>query len=183
MYLLLDTETTGVTPRDRIVSICYAFYDSRGEKTSSMYTLIRPDGFTIPPEATAIHGITAEEALRKGHNLVSTLESLSAEIGKRRPEVLVGHNVSFDHAMILREYVRIQRPEPISRLRTFCTMKGTADICRIPGRFGQYKWPTLDELHRHVFGSPFKGAHNAQADVEACARCFFELKRQGLRLG
>ena len=147
-----------------------------------MYTLIKPEGFSIPAEATAIHGITTEEAVEKGYSLVSTLDSMSAEIARLKPEILIGHNISFDHAMILREYARIQRPEPISRFKTFCTMKGTADFCRIPGRFGRYKWPTLDELHRHVFGSPFKGAHNAQADVEACARCFFELKRQGLRL-
>jgi DNA polymerase III subunit epsilon len=180
VYLFLDTETTGVTPGDRIVSICCAFYDSRGENTSSMYALIRPEGFAIPSGATAIHGITTERALRDGFSLVSTLDSLSAEISRRSPDTLVGHNVSFDRAMVLREYARVQRPEPISGLKTFCTMKETANVCRLPGKYGDYKWPKLAELHRHLFGRPLVGAHDARADVEACARCFFELQRLGM---
>ncbi len=179
MYIFMDTETTGVTPADRIVSICTSFYDKHGRNTSSMYALIRPEGFTIPPKATAIHGITTEKALRDGFSLVSTLDSISAELARRSPELLVGHNLSFDLAMVLREYSRAGRPEPLSRLGTFCTMKGTTGICRLPGRYGDFKWPTLDELHRHLFGKTLSGAHNAQTDAEACARCFFELRRLG----
>jgi DNA polymerase III subunit alpha len=39
------------------------------------------------------------------------------------------------------------------------------------------KFPTLSELHEALFSSPFSEAHNATADVEATARCFFELLR------
>jgi DNA polymerase III epsilon subunit-like protein len=182
MYLFLDTETTGVKPSDRIVSICCAFYDFRGEEVSSMYALVKPDGFTIPPDATAIHGITTERALRDGFSLASTLDSLSAEISRRSPKILVGHNVEFDLAIVLREYARVRRPEPFTAMRSFCTMKETTEICRLPGKFGDYKWPKLGELHRHLFGKPLSGAHDAKADVEACARCFFELLRLGMRL-
>jgi DNA polymerase III subunit epsilon len=182
VYLFLDTETTGVTPQDRIVSICWAFYDSRGDNTSSMYALVRPEGFTIPAGATAIHGITTERALRDGHSLASTLDAMSAEIARRSPKTLVGHNVSFDRSMVLREYSRAKKPEAISGLKTFCTMKGTADICRLPGKYGDFKWPKLGELNRHLFGKSLSRAHDAQADVEACARCFFELQKLGMRL-
>src|SRR5580658_7025841 len=122
MYLFLDTETTGVTPMDHIVSVCCSFYDSRGSNISSMYSLVKPEGFTIPTEATAIHGITTERALRDGYSLVSTLDSISAEISRHSPKVLVGHNVEFDLKIVLREYARVRRPEPFSRMRTFCTM-------------------------------------------------------------
>ena len=93
-----------------------------------------------------------------------------------------GRNCFFDVAMIRREYARTRRPDRISGMRAYCTMKGTADICRLPGRFGSYKWPKLDELHRFVFGQALQGAHDARADVEACARCFFELKKRGQRM-
>ena len=182
MYLFLDTETTGVTPQDRIVSICCAFYDSGGAAASTTYSLIRPEGFTIPPGATAIHGITTERALQDGHSLESTLDSVSAEITQRSPRTLVGHNVSFDRAMVMREFARAKKADPISKLRTFCTMKETADICRLPGKYGDFKWPRLAELHRHLFGRTMDGAHDARADVDACARCYFELKRLGMRL-
>jgi DNA polymerase III subunit epsilon len=180
VYLFLDTETTGVTPQDRIVSICCAFYDSRGDNTSTMYALVRPEGFTIPGGATAIHGITTERALRDGHSLASTLDAMSEGIVRRSPKTLVGHNLSFDRSMILREYSRTKKPEAISGLKTFCTMKGTAHVCRLPGNYGDFKWPKLGELYRHLFGTSLRGAHDARADVEACARCFFELRRLGM---
>jgi DNA polymerase-3 subunit alpha len=47
------------------------------------------------------------------------------------------------------------------------------------GRGGKYKLPNLTELHAYLFGVPFAEAHNASADVEATARCFFELLRKG----
>jgi DNA polymerase III subunit epsilon len=52
--IFYDTETTGVRPdRDRIIEI--AAYDPTREKTFEM--LIKP-GIPIPPDASAIHGIT-----------------------------------------------------------------------------------------------------------------------------
>ncbi|MGB5134457.1 MAG: hypothetical protein WBN89_04710 [Prochlorococcaceae cyanobacterium] len=52
-------------------------------------------------------------------------------------------------------------------------------LCQLPGRYG-YKWPRLNELHRHLFGRGMGAAHNALVDVQACARCFFELQRRGV---
>lgn len=43
---------------------------------------------------------------------------------------------------------------------------------------GKFKLPTLTELHEFLFNQPFAEAHNATADVEATARCFFELIRK-----
>jgi DNA polymerase III epsilon subunit-like protein len=58
-------------------------------------------------------------------------------------------------------------------------MEASTALCQLPGRYG-YKWPKLDELHRHLFGRGMGAAHNALVDVEACARCFFELQRRGV---
>ena len=66
MYLVLDTETTGVKPTDRIVSMAWAGFDETGTEVVLTHHLVIPDGFTIPRDATAIHGITTEEARRKG---------------------------------------------------------------------------------------------------------------------
>ncbi|MCK2182152.1 3'-5' exonuclease [Hafnia paralvei] len=54
-FLLLDTETTGLSENDEIVEIC--IIDSRG--LIMLNTLIKPTK-PIPEEATAIHGITNE---------------------------------------------------------------------------------------------------------------------------
>ena len=54
-------------------------------------------------------------------------------------------------------------------------MKNTTHVCRLPRYNGGYKWPTLEELHLHLFGKPHEAAHDAEGDVRACAKCFFEL--------
>jgi DNA polymerase III epsilon subunit-like protein len=61
-------------------------------------------------------------------------------------------------------------------------MQSSTDFCKIKGRRG-YKWPSLEELHILLFGDTFESAHSALADVRACAKCFFELKRRGVISG
>jgi hypothetical protein len=58
MYLILDTETTGVAPTARIVSISWAVYDESAAELVLAHHIIIPEGFTIPVEASAIHGIS-----------------------------------------------------------------------------------------------------------------------------
>ena len=65
---------------------------------------------------------------------------------------------------------------PLTAKQRRCTMLESTDFCRIPGQYG-FKWPSLDQLHRKLFGAPIGGAHTALADTRACARCFFELKQ------
>jgi len=60
-----------------------------------------------------------------------------------------------------------------------CTMQSTTDICKLPSQYG-FKWPSLQELHKFLFGCDFEGAHDASDDVTAMAKCFFELKRRKL---
>ena len=60
-----------------------------------------------------------------------------------------------------------------------CTMKCSTDFCKLPGKKG-FKSPRLSELHQVLFGTGFDNAHNAMADVEATARCFWKLKEKNL---
>ena len=61
----------------------------------------------------------------------------------------------------------------------YCTMKETTDLCKLPGRYGNYKWPKLQELHKHLFGENFVGAHDAMFDIKATMRCYYKLKEDG----
>jgi DNA polymerase III subunit epsilon len=93
----------------------------------------------------------------------------------------VAHNVRFDEGVIGAEFFRAGREKnPIESKTRCCTMRQATDFCQIPGGPQGYKWPTLDQLHRTLFGVGFEGAHNAIADVRACATCFFELRRRGV---
>lgn len=180
MFLVLDTETTGVSRQDRIVSLCWAIFDASAVQVELQYQVIKPDGFIIPFAAAAVHGISTEQARRVGIPLRGVLERLNAAIELHAPELYVGHNAAFDRPILLNEYLRLRLAENHSTLPVYCTMRRGTTICCLPKRGrGGYKWPKLDELHRHLFGKPHTSAHDARGDVLATAKCFFELRRRG----
>jgi DNA polymerase III epsilon subunit-like protein len=72
---VFDTETTGFPlfkepsddPRQpHLVDIAALLHDELGNLVDSFEAIIRPDGWTIPDEAAAIHGITNEMAMDMG---------------------------------------------------------------------------------------------------------------------
>jgi len=139
--------------------------------------IIRPDGYRIPENATSVHGITTEMALSEGLPLEVAISEFSGSLEKCH--VLVGHNLPFDLGVVAAECVRLDLKVPFSDICQVCTMRASVRVCKIR-RNGRYKMPTLNELHTFLFGVGVEGAHNALNDAEACARCFFELKRRGL---
>jgi DNA polymerase III epsilon subunit-like protein len=138
---------------------------------------VKPDGFRIPPDAARIHGITQEHATKEGfpvRDILYELGQAAATAG-----FVIAHNADFDGSVLAAEYLRQGWSPPFAPDSMVCTMKAGIDCCRLPGPRG-YKWPKLEELHQHLFGTSFEGAHDASADVAACACCFFEMKNRGL---
>ena len=188
MYLIFDTETTGlpknwkapITDTDnwpRCVQIAWQLHDEMGELIEDQNYLIKPDNFEIPYESQKIHGISTELALADGKNLDEILEKFNLALEKS--SFVIGHNVSFDINVIGCEFYRQEIKNSLSskKLLDTCT-EDTALLCELPGgRGGKYKLPTLLELYEFLFDVTFKEAHNATADVEATARCFLELIR------
>jgi DNA polymerase III epsilon subunit-like protein len=187
MYLFFDTETTGL-PLDwkapvtklnnwpRLVQIAYLLYDQEGNQLAAGNAIIRPEGFTIPAEASAVHGITTERALHEGIALATVLRRF--EELTREATCLVAHNMAFDEKILGAEFLRAGFSNPLPAKRKICTMESTIDLCAIKGRYG-YKWPKLSELHCLLFQCDFDGAHDASADIAATAKCFWELRRRG----
>lgn len=187
MYLFFDTETTGL-PRNwkapvsdlnnwpRLVQLAYLYYDSNGNHISDGDFIIKPEGFTIPPEASSIHGISTERALREGQSLHSVLHHFHSLV--TNASYLVAHNMSFDEKIVGAEFLRNGMQNSIPAKNKICTMERTTHFCAIDGPYG-YKWPKLSELHYKLFRTGFEEAHNAAVDITATARCFWELKRLG----
>ncbi|MBC8413173.1 3'-5' exonuclease [bacterium] len=188
MYLFFDTETTGlpknwkapVTDIDnwpRLVQIAWLQYDGAGNKLSGKEYIIKPEGFTIPAEAAAVHGISTERAISEGVALMGVLEEFAGLV--ESSDFLVAHNMNFDEKILGSEFIRNSLGNNILKKTRLCTMKASTDYCKLPGNYG-YKWPKLSELHMKLFGHDFQEAHNAAVDIEACGRCFWELKRIGV---
>lgn len=188
MKLFFDTETTGL-PRNyrapvtdlknwpRVIQVAWLVADDSGREVKSAEYIIKPDGFTIPADAAKIHGITTAIAQEKGVELKGVLEKLGADIASA--SVLIAHNVQFDEKVLGAEFLRVGAPDPVAAKPRKCTMQSATDFCGIPGPYGN-KWPKLQELYRKLFQAEFEGAHGALADVRACSRCYFELKRLGV---
>jgi DNA polymerase III epsilon subunit-like protein len=189
MVLIFDTETasevknwnapaTDLENWPRVVQLAYELYTVEGERTAQGEYLIAPKGFSITPAAMAVHGITTEIALRDGQGVESALQDFLAVLDQA--EYLVAHNMSFDWPVLNAELARAGLQNPMGRKKLICTMKDTQDFCAIPGAYGGYKWPKLQELHSKLFGTGFSDAHHAASDVAATAKCFWELHRRGV---
>ncbi len=189
MYLIFDTETTGLPKRwnapitdtdnwPRCVQIAWQLHDEMGNLVEHQDMLVRPDGFNIPYESEQVHGISTALAEQKGLGLQETLEAFNEALSKAK--FVVGQNVDFDINIMGCEFHRMGIASELTKFPVLdtCT-EATAELCKIPGgRGGKFKLPTLTELHQFLFGAPFAEAHNATADVEATTRCFLELVRQ-----
>lgn len=189
MYLIFDTETTGLPKRwdapitdtdnwPRAIQIAWQLHDAMGNCIDHQDYLIKPDGFNIPYDAEKIHGISTELAEEQGISLAKVLEKFNAVLEKTK--FVVGQNVGFDLNIMGAEFVREDVANKLQELPVLdtCT-EHTAELCKIPGgRGGKFKLPTLTELHEFLFNQPFAEAHNATADVEATTRCFLELVRR-----
>ena len=187
MYLIFDTETTGLPKKDnapiaevdnwpRVVQIAWQLHDPAGELSEHHSLLIRPDGYEIPYAAEKIHGISTEKASLHGLPLKDALERFNESVAKSR--FLVGHNIQFDINALGAEFIRSGILTEFLEKEQVCTMQASTDLLKLPGgRGGKFKSPKLMELYEFLFEEQFTEAHNAAADVEATARCFFELLR------
>ena len=189
MYLIFDTETTGLPKRydapitdtdnwPRCVQIAWQLHDAMGNLVDHQDYLIQPDGFDIPYESEQIHGISTALAEQDGVSLQEVLGKFNDALAQAK--FVVGQNVDFDINVMGCEFYREHVENPLQELPVLdtCT-EYTAELCKIPGgRGGKFKLPTLTELHQFLFGEPFAEAHNATADVEATTRCFLELVRK-----
>jgi len=188
MYLFFDTETTGLPGNwkapvtdlnnwPRLVQLAYLVFDNEGKNIEEGDFIIKPEGFAIPIDASRIHGITTERALKEGKSLSEVLNQFLLLISQA--ELLVAHNMSFDEKIVGAEFLRLGMQNPIPAKKKICTMESSTNFCAINGPYG-YKWPKLSELHYKLFNSNIEDAHNAAVDINATAKCFWELKNKGI---
>ena len=189
MYLIFDTETTGLPKRwnapltdsenwPRCIQIAWQIHDANGALVSHEDYLIQPDGFTIPFDSEQVHGISTALAEAQGVPLAEVLDKFHQALNQ--VDYVVGHNVSFDRNIMGAEYLRAGVADILEGKAVVdtCTEE-TAALCQLPGgRGGKFKLPTLSELYHFLFQESFEEAHNATADVEATSRAFLELLRQ-----
>jgi len=194
MYLIIDTETTGLPifnktgyhrfpsyrflnkyNTSRIVSISWIVANEKREQVKHAYHIIRPLDFTIDnsSKAVEIHGITAEIANEQGISWHVMYDEFIQDLVKC--DTIVAHNIQFDISVLLSEMHRYNKVFGISTLlnkKRICTMKMGKD------KMGTTKVPKLSELYEFLYNEPITNAHNASYDTLYCYKCLERMLQQ-----
>lgn len=188
--IFFDTETTGLPKNHnasmkdlenwpRVIQLGWMIADETGAILSKTCELIIPDGWEVPDEKFWIeNGHSTERCLVDGVLMPELLDTFCADLSKA--DGIVAHNMSFDYNVIGAEMIRYGiKPSRKTPIKKYCTKELSVDVCKLPGKYGAYAWPRLIQLHTHLFGIGFEGAHDAMADVIACKNSFYKMVELG----
>lgn len=190
LALVVDVESTGfyrstLPPTDPsqpwIVQLAWAMVaDGRIVEASSM--LVNPP-VPIPPQSTAIHGITDEMVNAHGYATAAALDAFYSKLAQ--VEAFVAHNSDFDAPILASCASRLGLDYIAAELRSKrdagnlrCTMRENEHVVRAKSHGGRSKFPKLSETYQHYFGRDFHGAHDALYDVLACAEVWIAMERR-----
>lgn len=182
-----DTETTGFIKKGelcqpgqaRCVQLAGLLTDKDGNELGRVCEIIKPEGFIIPDRVAEIHGITTARAQAEGKDRIEVLSKFQSLF--ENSCLVVAHNFDFDRQIMeIEEAYSDGKFDWTGRPASYCTMKATTNICKIPSARGGYKWPKLMEVYKHFFGKEFENAHDALADMLAMRDVFMELIKLNL---
>ncbi len=186
-YAVADTETNGLfdfsKPADaegqpRLAHLAMIVLRERAQ-WAKVNVYIRPDGWRMTPETTAINGLTDDKLDEFGVPVRDALEIYCHLVD--RGHVVVAYNADFDLKVLRGELRRAGMDDRYSKTPSICTMRPCTDICKIPKANGRgYKFPILAEAMR-PFGLEQRDAHRALGDAQACLELFLHLRRSSRR--
>jgi len=154
--VFFDLETTGLNiVRDRIIELSYLKIEVNGNETNKTF-LINPT-IPIPPESTAIHGITDED-VKDAPTFSSIARNLAREIEGCD---LAGYNSNkFDIPLLAEEFLRADVDIDISRRKLI-------DVQVI---FHKMEQRTLTAAYKFYCHEDLQDAHSSAADTRATYR-------------
>jgi DNA polymerase III epsilon subunit-like protein len=195
IIIVFDTETTGFSPeKNEIVQLSYILYDTQTQTV--VYATTQGDDIVnikgkIPPETTAVHGISKDMTLDKRFikEHIDQFIQYCTQAGK-----FVGHNIKFDIKMISGQIKKIitEFPEDKERYDNFlnsfdmvgkklpeaayCTMSESQGICAQLKGTKKLKNEKLMEVHKLLFNQDVGGQlHNALVDISVTLRIYLKL--------
>lgn len=155
----IDVETTGPHPRvDRIVQLGVVKVMPGEREWRKWKAYINPE-CAIPPEVTAIHGIT-DEIVRGA----LTFKELAPKLASAFHGCdFLGYNVEFDLNFLIQEFARVAGDTKARQI-----INGRViDPMHI---YRKYHGRTLTDAVKQYLGEELEGAHDAGVDSEAALR-------------
>jgi DNA polymerase-3 subunit epsilon len=164
--VVFDTETTGLDTRQaRIVTAYVGLIGPGGESLEGQHWLANP-GVVIPEQASAVHGVTTEQAVRDGRPAAEVVGEIRRALGDylSRGLAVVAYNASYDFSILHHESLRygidpLDNPRPI------------IDPLVIDRKVDTYRRGkrTLQMAAAHYL-VPLEDSHSADADAIASGR-------------
>ena len=187
--IFFDTETTGLPKRQynkyfspkntsqydssRLASIAWIKTNFSYEIISKGCHYVKPDNWTVCPEALEVNNLTDELLNKKGLPIDQIIKIFSEEM--KDVKFLVAHNIAFDVRIILSEIYRTNNLEfykVISSTQQFCSMKLFAtSYPNMAGENNTIKLRTAYEFIKQGKGDNLN-YHDAIDDTLMCYRIF-----------
>lgn len=187
--IFYDTETTGLPEfklpsesecQPHIVQLAAILADEDTRNVlATLNVIVKPEGWIIPEESIAVHGITQDVAEKVGlpeKEVVSLFYQLCQ--GAKR----VAHNRTFDQRIVRIALKRYEFSEEYlnkwaEKEDHDCTMLMAKPIMQLPPklRYG-YKSPRLEEAYKYFTDRELVNAHSALADATACMEIYWAMK-------
>jgi len=155
-YIVLDTETTGLSADARAIELGLVFLDSMGRIEGEFGTLLRGDGSAGDFQARKVHGIEHEHLQSEPH--FADFCPILAQLLQTR--IVLAHNAPFDMRIINGE-LAIARAKPLRRMG--CTMALGTHL-----GYGRMKL----EVAAQKFRIPTGKSHTALDDAMAATGLF-----------
>jgi len=167
MYLLLDTETTGVdTEKDDVIQIAYQVVDELGSPLTDIAVQFCSTVTSVPYAASAVNHIIAEDLI-KAPSIDDVIRDINTVCKEYNVKAMVCHNLPFDGPMLAKYHI----PPKFSVLEGLCTLKLARSL-----------FPDADSHALQFLRYYLKldvprdvGAHRADVDVIVLASLFREI--------
>lgn len=188
-YATIDTETSTMfnkelpdtadgQPRLASLSIVRASPTWATQNEHTFY--VKPDGWEMHPDATAVNGLTTEWLTEHGTSVMTALQAFCACVAEGR--VICGYNVGFDLRVIRAELERHNMPLLIDETLTLCAMQKCIGVVKKKDpETGRIIPPKLSEALAH-FKIPQYGAHTSLGDAIGAQRILHQLSTIGVYL-
>lgn len=184
MYLFFNVQAIGMPKKwsaphtdtfnwPRLLSISWRVMDDKRKVTEAEDFIILQDGAEIPVNTEQITGITMERVKEEGKDLKTVLEAFAKVVKDAR--YVVAHNMNYCSKVVGAEMVRKSVPSVLFHSDNYCIMMESTYHCKLPGKQGKYKWPTMKELYAVLFKEQLPTANRTDVAVETTALCFFKL--------
>ena len=169
----IDVETTGTNPADdavvelAAVGLRFDPATRNHDRFCKVYRTVVDPGRAIPPDASAVHHLTAEH-VRGQPRLAEALQGLAEAARRFEPTILVSHNASFEEAFL---------PGLVATL----TPDNPSWVCTL--RLAQHVWPdapahslqTLRYWRGWMQGERTTEAHHAWFDAACSVRLLADI--------